>query len=165
MAYNLTWGGKLWTVTVPDDVGEAKWPYVQAFVATGGNHSKAMMRVLAIKYPGLGYGAINLQPVSFASLSVSHAAAPYASASGRSAPFSQTHKGSQRPTHRGAGPVKKDGESGISDLCKPAPRPATSNASRPLFRSAGVAPVSEKLSKQHAKQNTEGWMGSKSTNA
>ena len=154
MAYNLIWGGKLWTISVPAEV-DPKWTYAQAFAVSGGDHSKAMMRVLAIEYPGLGYGAISLQPVSF--LSVSRAVAPYASASDRSALSSKTHKGSQRPPHRGAGQVKKDGASGISDLCKPAPRPPTSNASRPLFRSSVEAPVSEKPSKLNAKQSMGGW--------
>ena len=165
MAYSLTWGGKLWTVSVPEEVGEAKWTYAQTFAATGGDHSKAMMRVLAIEYPGLGYGAVNLQPVSF--LTASHAAAPYASVSGKSALFSQSRKDSQRPPHRGAVPAAKDGASGISDLCKPAPRPATSNASRPLFRQSTVqsCPEPAQNATRNAKRNTGGWMGSATTSA
>jgi len=166
MAYTLTWGNKLWVISVPEEIGDsAKWTYAQAFAATGGNHSKAMMRALAMQYPGIGYGAICLTPVSF--LSASHAAAPYVSASGRFYPSSASHKGSQRRPHRGAAPVTKDGASGISDLCKPAPRPATSNASRPLFRqsSAGSGQKSSRPSKQPAMQSTGEWMGSTPTSA
>jgi len=165
MVYKLTWANKLWVVSVSEEITDsAKWTYAQAFAATGGDHSKAMMRALAVQYPGIGYGAISLTPVSF--LSASHGAEPYVSASDTSYPSSAFHKDSQRPPHHGARPAVKDVVSGISGLCKPAPRPPTSNSSRPLSQHT-TGPVScqrpQQRPMQTATQGTGGWMGSKPT--
>jgi len=164
MDYKLMWAGKLWTIAVPAEINSERlrWTYAQTYVVTG-DHVAAMKQVFSLQYPGLGYSGVSLVPVSFVS---ALGASADAYGSGRSGPSLQSHKGSQRPPHHGAKLVAKGEVSGISDLCKPAPRSATSNASRPLFRQKEKSnPVSVQNAKQNATQGTGGWMGSNPTSA
>ena len=167
MDYTLMWGGRLTTVTVPEEVGDAeaqRWAYAQTYMTTGGNHRDAMIQVMMLRYPGIGYGPVILAPVSFAT--GAREGARGACGSGRSAPASGTNRGSQTPPHPVAGPAKRGAGSGTSARHTPSPRPATSSASRPLFRQpTGAGAQQPPRPTLSATPNTVGWMGSSSTNA
>lgn len=161
--YKLLWKGRIWDVAVPDGLAsENIWFYVQKYVATGGNHTAAMMFALQQQYPGLGFGPPSLVPVSVVS---SPADADDVFVSDKSVRDGRKNKGSQRPRPPASGQAMKNAVSDTSDRRKPTPRPATSSASRPLFRESkvvGPRPVTPS-SKPAATARTAGWMGSVST--
>ena len=170
MAYRLLWAGRLWSITVPEELGSSAavaWTYAQTYVVTGGSVVAAMTRALELQYPGLGYGSPNLTPVSFAAVGAP-AAADDVCASGKSAPYVRQNRDSQRPRPPFSRQGEKGAVSGTSGPRKPTPRPATSSASQPLFRASmgsSLAKQRESLrsSKQTATQDTGGWLGSNST--
>ena len=160
------WNGRLATVIVPDEVGNVethRWTYAQSYMTTG-NHRDAMIQVMLLRYPGIGYGPVSLLPVSF--VTGAHDGARDACESDRSFRFSAKNKGFQMRPHPVAGPARRGAGSGTSAPHTSSPQPATSNASSPLFRQptgAGVQKSPQPMPR--AKQNTVGWMGSSSTNA
>jgi len=165
--YKLLWKGRLWSVIIPEEVilpNADVWPYVLKYVATGGDHTAAMMFVLQQQYPGLGFGAPKLVPVSVVS---SPGDADDVFVSDKSAHRGRQNKGSQKPPNHSVVQAKKDAVSGTSDRRKPIPRLSTSSASRPLFRESTAAqPRSVKpSSKPVATIRTGGWLGSVSTSA
>ena len=164
MDYKLLWKGRLWSVAIPDGVPLAyAWPYVLKYVATC-DHTAAMMFVLQQQYPGLGFGTPCLVPVSVVT---SPNDADDVFVSDKSAHGARSNKDSQRPQGRPVGQVAKGVVSGTSDRRRPIPQPATSSASRPLFRESKVSvprPVIP-LSRPAATARTAGWMGSAPTSA
>jgi hypothetical protein len=174
MEYQFLWKGRLWRVSVPDEVdGGERWIYVQAFVVSGGSHTVAMQAVLKERCPGIGWSSGLGAPMSFglvslASLvSLSNDSFLYSSLSSsltdKSYPsFSSNNRSHKLRPPSSARPVK-DAVSGTGDRRTPAPLRATSTASRPL--APGPAVVKKPLSKHPATPCTVGWMGSSSTTA
>lgn len=165
MAYRLLWAGRLWSITVPEELGSAAvaWTYAQTYAVTGGSVVAAMTRALELQYPGLGYGSPKLTPVSFAAVGAPGDADDVC-ASGKSAPYVRQNRDSQRPRPPSSRQGEKGVASGTSGQRKPTPRPATSSASQPLFRASGVTlRVPLHSSKQTATQSTGGWLGSSAT--
>jgi len=161
-SYQLLWKGRLWTVTVPDDVPKAcEWPYVQKYVASGGSQVAAMMFVLQQQYPGLGFGTPSLVPVSV----TTPVGADDVSVFGKSSRGGHRNKDSQRQRPPVSRPVAKDAGSDTAGPRKPTPRPATSSASRPLFRASTAGRSACPSSRPPAKVRTAGWMGSAPTSA
>ncbi len=167
MDYSLIWSGRLWSVSVPEEVRDderLRWTYAQTFAATDGSHREAMKQVLGLQYPGLGYGPVQFTPVSFAAVLQDGAAD--ASVFGTCGPSFPSNKGSQRPRPPFSRQGGKDAVSDTSARHTPAPRPATSNASRPHGQpTRGFGQHGRpQQSKPNATPHTGGWMGSSSTN-
>ena len=158
--YKLIWASRLWSVTPPDGEG---WLYVQHYVASNGNHTVAMMRVMQHRYPGLGYAGPILVPVSVTRLG----GAVDVSVSDTSFRSCPSHNRSQKRQPLPSSPARKDAASDISGRRTPTPQHATSSASRPH----GQRPRGPGQRKQAhvttpaAKPHTAGWLGSASTSA
>jgi hypothetical protein len=184
MEYSLLWKGRLWKVTVPEEVGSKHWLYVQAFVVSEGNHGEAMRAVLRERYPGIGWSGFNTNIQSFgsalsydksyrngSSLSSVPSDKSYRNGSSlssvpsdKSYPTSSSNSHSHTPRPPSSKRPAKDAESGTVGPCKPALRHATSTASRPPVPLATVALMNLRT-KRHATPHTVGWMGSTATTA
>ena len=157
--YKLIWAGKLWSVSVPDEVDDRyRWIYVQTYVANGGNHRVAMMSALQTQYPGLGYGA----PTS----ATAHARVVGVSAFGMCSPSSSTRSHSQKPRPPPSSQGGKNAASGTSGRHTRAPPPATSSASRPRDQQpVGPSQKMQQKTTPAATARTGGWLGSTATSA
>lgn len=168
MDYQLIWSGRLWTVTVPEDLHDtpkACATYAQAFAISGGNHMRAMFQALPIKYPGLGYSTSVLVPVSVTRVGV----VDDVSESDTSSRPSHERNRSQRPPSHASSPAAKDAALGTSDRRRPPPPRATSNALPPRGPPTKGSSASFQNQSQFQKPKRAsmpqpvGWMGSMST--
>ena len=158
----FVWNDRLWTIPLPskDEVPDAyRWPYVLAYVANNGSHNAAMMHVLTLQYPGLGFNDLTSsvsEPV------FSHDV----SESGKSS--SSYLSTSRNPTQRPRPPSSYRTNTGaVSDTARmhrPSPQPTTSNASRPHGRPPRGS-GNQQSSTTTAMPHTGGWMGSSATSA
>ena len=56
MIFKFFWNNKLWEVAIPSEIPtEYRWEYVHYFVIHGGNKVSAMIHVMTLRYPGIGY--------------------------------------------------------------------------------------------------------------
>ena len=176
MEYPLFWKGRLWRVTVPDEVdGGDQWIYVQAFVVSGGSHTAAMQAVLKERYPGIGWSSGLGAPMSFGLASLASLASLVSlsndsslsslssSLTDKSYPSSSLNNHSHKSRPPSSVRPVKDVVSGTGGRRTPAPPRATSTALRP--RVPGPTVVQKHQSKQSATPRTVGWMGSSSTTA
>lgn len=168
MDYTLPWSGRLWKVSIPEDLADASelahWTYVQTYVVSNGSHRDAMMRVLELTNPGLGFGAVKLVPIPFdGAVGSTHGDAGAVSASYKSSHVSASNNRSQKPTRPSAAQAGKDAGSDTSAPYKQSPRPATSNASRHRAPPA-VGLNQEQRTKPNATPHMGGWLGSTPTN-
>jgi len=174
MEYPFLWKGRLWRVSVPDEVDDSeRWIYVQAFVVYGGSHTAAMQAVLKERCPGIGWSSGLGAPMSFGLVSLASlvslsngfflSSSLSSSLTDKSYPVSSSNNHSHKLRPPSSARPVKDAVSGTGDRRTPAPLHATSTASRP--RAPGSAVAKKPLSKHPATPHTVGWMGSSSTTA
>jgi len=170
IAYEFVWEGRLWSVTVPEDLATEKdrWTWVAAFVIAGGVESAGWQAVLKQTFPGIGWSgaaATSTQacPYGVAVFGSGPAVGGGASDTSLSGGSSRTHIHSQKRPASRPGPTGSGGGSGNGGGYKHgAPRP-TSSASSHHGLSGGAAVSGSRHPRTGAKPHTGGWMGSAPT--
>ena len=172
MEYPFLWKGRLWRVSVPEEVEESyRSLYVQAFVVSGGSHTVAMQTVLKERYPGIGWSSGVEAPMSFGLVSLvslangsfQSVASLSSSLTDKSYPVSSSNSRSHKSRPPSSARPVKDAVSDTGGRHTPAPPRATSTASRP--HAPGPKVVQKQKSKHSAIPRTVGWLGSNSTSA
>ena len=145
MEYQLLWGGRLWSVSVPSWIeGERdRWIYAQNFVAAGGSRGAATRAILSAAYPGISWSAtaVTVRPVSFDAVVTEFDHAAPLSASGMSSPSSPPHSRSRKPPPSNRVHPETHGGSGIANQSTHGPLSATANASSHRDRPPTVGPL------------------------